>query len=106
MTNLSKISSKDLQAELGRRSEEKRKRDYAEICEKFPCPECNGNPREISTDATEEHRFAPRDDEGRPMLYMPYEMGVTGGLTYQTTVTCENGHVWYPEPVIKWFDKP
>lgn len=106
MSGLDKFSNAELSRELEARRKRRTDEEYAELCKKFPCPECGGNPSEISTNAVEEHRFAPRDDEGRPMLYMPYEAGFTGGLTYQMKVTCENGHTWYPDPVTKWFDKP
>lgn len=53
----------------------------------------------------EEHRFAPRDHEGRPMLWAPYEMGTTEGATYEMALTCVNGHVTYDRE-IKWFEKP
>lgn len=80
---------------------------WAALCEKFPCPECGGNPTSIEMKAVEEFRFAPRDSDGRPMLYAPYnsEQGTTGGILYRTTVTCENGHVAEHED-ITWFDEP
>lgn len=104
---LSRISTKDLRAEIARREKKRQDEEYAKLCKQYPCPECGGIPRELSSEAVEEHRFAPRDpDTGEVWLWAPYEMGTTSGMTYQVTVVCENGHTWRPEPMTKWFDNP
>ena len=43
---------------------------------------------------------------GVVLKLMAYEMGETHGATYRTTIVCANGHTWFSEPVLKWFDKP
>lgn len=107
MTRLSGFSTRELQAELARREKKRQDEEYAKLCKRFPCPECGGKPSQVSTNATEEHRSAPRDpDTGEIWLWAPYEMGTTVGLTYETTVVCENGHAWHPEPTTRWFDDP
>jgi hypothetical protein len=105
--NLQKIPTAELRAELSRRQKIEQDQYEAAVKAAHPCPECGADPVLIATDAVEEHRFAPRDHDGRPMIFMPYEseMGTTGGLTYETTVTCENGHVTTKRDV-RWFDKP
>ena len=106
MTRLSKFSTRELQAEIAKRKKRTQEREYKKLCAQFPCPDCGADPVQVSTDMIEEHRFAPRDSEGFPMLYAPYEMGETHGATYRTTIVCGNGHTWFSEPVLKWFDKP
>ena len=93
MTRLSKFSTRELQAEIAKRKKRTQEREYKKLCAQFPCPDCGADPVELSTDMIEEHRFAPRDSEGFPMLYAPYEMGETHGATYRTTIVCANAAI-------------
>lgn len=104
--DLSNATTKELRAELHRREKAEQQARWAAICEKYPCPECGANPTHIERNAVEEFRFAPRDGNGMPMLYAPYdsEQGTTEGLRYRTTVTCENGHITEHD-AIHWFDE-
>ena len=103
--DLSKATTDELHAELARRRAAERERERQAIAKQFPCPECGAPPKKIRQEAVEEFRFAPRDHEGRPMLYAPPEMGETHGERWETTVVCENGHVIVKDD-IRWFDQP
>jgi hypothetical protein len=107
--SLKQISTSDLKKEFHRREEIERMKLAAEFHEwaiAHPCSHCSALAVEIRTDVVEEFRFAPKDEEGRPMLYMPYEMGTTEGLRYEKTFICENGHKNFVEDKIVWLDKP
>jgi hypothetical protein len=103
--DLSKVPTEELRAEVEKRKKAEDEQRRENLRAAYPCPECGEGPREIAGEMVEEFRFAPRDDEGRPMLYAPYEMGTTQGVRYETTVTCVNGHVTRTDE-INWFDKP
>jgi hypothetical protein len=103
--DLSQVSTDELHTELSARKKAEREAYEAAVKAQYPCPECGGDPRSIETDVVEEFRFAPRDSEGRPMLYAPYEMGTTNGVRHQITVSCVNGHVTTTDK-IEWYKKP
>lgn len=104
---LSRATTDDLRAELHRREDAERKERWAAICAAFPCPECGADPTSVNERAVEEFRFAPRAADGEVMLYAPYESaeGTTGGMRFETTVVCANGHEW-SKSAIRWFDEP
>ena len=103
--DLSDVSTEDLRRELGERKKREREREQEAFRKAYPCPECGADPAELNSEVVEEFRFAPRDDQGYPMLWAPYEMGTTNGVRWQNTLTCVNGHVTTKDE-IRWFDKP
>ena len=105
--DLSAVPTDELRAEIARRKKAEDAAYWEAVRVAYPCPECGGDPRDVRQEVVEEFRFAPRDDDGRPMLYMPYdsELGTTGGVRDEITLTCENGHVTTTDR-IRWFDKP
>lgn len=103
--DLSGVSTHELRAELGKRKKREDEALQETFRQQYPCPECGGDPTSLESDIVEEFRFAPRDDQGFPMLYAPYEMGTTNGVRRQTTLTCVNGHVTTSDKM-EWYDKP
>ena len=93
MSDLSKFTDSELRAELKRRSDERTAIAKAGIDRRYPCPICGAGVAEWSTEMIQEHRQAPRDNDGIPMLYMPYETGEVFAREFEYRITCENGHV-------------
>lgn len=102
------FSDRELRAELAARKTVENARVQEALDKRFPCPECGDGVQSWEENAVEEYRFAPRDSEGRAMLYAPYEseLGTTHGVRYETKIVCRSGHVWYAPDRIEWFDKP
>lgn len=107
MIDLSQIPTGDLRAELRRRTESEREAAWAKLREAFPCPICQGAPVQRAVRVVEEYRFAPRDEDGRPQVYAPYdsECGSTHGVRHEISLTCENGHITTTDE-IEWFKTP
>ncbi len=103
--DLGDVPTEQLRKELHKREEAKKAAEWEALCAAHPCPECGANPARLSDQMVEDFVFAPKDNDGRPMLYAPYEMGETHGARYETQLTCVNGHTTYSDR-IKWFDKP
>lgn len=103
--DMSQISTEALAKELHNRREKEQAEEREAVRLAYPCPRCGGDPREVSLEMVEDFVFAPRDQDGGPMLYAPYEMGETHGARWERVVTCENGHTSRTSE-IKWFDKP
>ncbi len=85
-------TTKELRSELDKREAAERKAHADRLKAEYPCPECGGDPVTIEDLCVGEHRQAPRDDDGRPILYAPYEMGTVIAREFETTITCVNGH--------------
>lgn len=101
--DLSSIPTDELRAELAQRDKARDAANREAFRLSHLCPECGGDPAELNEGVVEEFRFAPHDDQGRPMLYAPYELGEIKGARYEQILTCENGHVTVTDK-IRWFD--
>jgi len=89
--DLSTVQAADLRRELARRDgKEAREREEA-LNERYgPCPECGATLRRVGTHVVEEILSAP-GWRGWPVPPPPEHVR-RDGATWETTITCENGH--------------